>query len=181
METVTYINRWLLNPAHRPLDSVEFRSLRLHKEPWLCLSGFVRSPRRFSSGDFRLPSPAWFWKRSLLCRSDKVLTALPEERFRYPEDSDERLSGRRPCKGTDRNMKKFLSDDCRDICEHICRIVSLVESLTVVRKLFFLRVLTDPFSKSVKVSWPKLKGKLKSIPIIFSHNLLFLCYLQQFQ
>jgi hypothetical protein len=32
----------------------------------------------------------------------------------------------------------------------------------------------------VKVDWPKIKGKLKSIPIIFSHNLLFIFYLQQF-
>jgi len=32
----------------------------------------------------------------------------------------------------------------------------------------------------MKVYWPKFKDKLKSIPIIFSHNLLYLFVLQQF-
>jgi hypothetical protein len=49
-----------------------------------------------------------------------------------------------------------------------------------VRKLSVRHALTNPFSKSMKVDWSKIKGKLKSIPIIFSHNLLFLFCLQQF-
>jgi hypothetical protein len=40
--------------------------------------------------------------------------------------------------------------------------------------------LTNPFSKSVKVYWPKSKGKLKSNPTFFSHNILYLFGLQQF-
>ncbi len=78
--------------------------------------------------------------------------ALLEEMFRCPEGSGERLSERKPCKGIDRNRKKSLYDDCHDTCEHICRIASLVESLTVVRKLSCQCALTNPFSKSVKVS-----------------------------
>jgi hypothetical protein len=173
METVTYTNRWLLNPAHIPLYSAVRRNSRRHKAIRFCLSGFVLSLRNFSSGDFRLPSPAWFGKQSLLFRSDRVLTALPEEKFRCPENSDERLFGQRPCKGVSRNRKKFLFDDCRYICERICRIVSLEDSLTVVRKLFCLNALADTFSQFVKVSRRKLEGKMKSIPIIIFHNLLF--------
>ena len=74
----------------------------------------------------------------------------------------------------------FLSDGCRDIVERICRIVSWGESLTVVRRLSVQCALTNPFSKYVKVYWPKSRGKLKSIPIIFSHNILYLFELEQF-
>jgi hypothetical protein len=90
------------------------------------------------------------------------------------------LSGQRPCIGIDRNRKKFLFDDCLRICERICRIVSWEESLSVARKQFALYALANPFGKSMKVYWPKFKGKLKSNPIIFSHNLLYLFGLQQF-
>jgi len=90
------------------------------------------------------------------------------------------LSGRKPCIGIGRNKKKFLPDDCPDICERICRIVFWEESLSVVRKPYALYALAKPFNGFMKVYWLKFKGKLKSIPIIFSHNLLFLFYLQQF-
>jgi hypothetical protein len=90
------------------------------------------------------------------------------------------LSGQKPYRGIDLNRRKFLSDGCRDIVERICRIVFWEGSLSVVRKQSAQCSLANPFDKSVKVYWPKLKGKLKSIPTIFSHNLLFLRYLQQF-
>jgi hypothetical protein len=90
------------------------------------------------------------------------------------------LSGQRPCIGIDRNRKKFLPDDCLRICERICRIVFWEESLSVVRKPYALYALAKPFNELVKVSRLKFKGKLKSFPIIFSHNLLYLFVLQQF-
>jgi hypothetical protein len=52
--------------------------------------------------------------------------------------------------------------------------------LTAIPKPYALYALAKPFNGFMKVYWPKFKGKLKSIPIIFSHNLLFLFYLQQF-
>jgi hypothetical protein len=54
------------------------------------------------------------------------------------------------------------------------------ESLSVVRKLYAQYALAGPFDGLMKVYWPKFKGELKSIPIIFSHNLLYLFVLQQF-
>jgi len=119
-------------------------------------------------------------KHSRVCRNGKVSAALLEDRFRCLEGSDDTLSGQTPCTGIDRNRKTFLSDGCRDIVERICRIVFWEESPTVVRKLSVQHASANPFSKSMKVYWPKFKGKLKSIPIIFSHNLLYLFGLQQF-
>jgi len=119
-------------------------------------------------------------KHSRVFRNGKVLAALLEDKFRYLEGSGDRLSGQTPYRGIDRNRKTFLFDGCRDIVECICRIVFWEESLTVVRKLSVQHALTNPFSKFMKVYWPKVKGKLKSIPIIFSHNLLYSFGLQQF-
>jgi hypothetical protein len=119
-------------------------------------------------------------RHCLVYHNGKVSAALLEDRFRGREDSGEKLSEQKLYKGIDRGRKKFLSCNCRDICGRICRIVFWEENLTVVRKLSVLYALADPFSKSVKVYWPKLKGKLKSIPIIFSHNLLYLRGLQRF-
>jgi len=90
------------------------------------------------------------------------------------------LSEQKPYRDIDRNKKKSLFDNCLRICEHICRIVFLEESLSVVRKLFVQHALANPFNESMKIYWPKFKGKLKSIPTIFSHNLLYLFALQQF-
>jgi hypothetical protein len=119
-------------------------------------------------------------KHSHIFRNGKVLAALLAGRSRYLEGSDGMLSGQRPCIGIDRNKRKFLPDDCLRICERICRIVFWEGSPSVVRKPYALYALAKPFNEWMKVYWPKFKGKLKSIPIIFSHNLLFLCYLQQF-
>ncbi len=85
--------------------------------------------------------------------------------------SDDMLSGQKPCRGTVRNRKKFLFDDCRGRGEHICRIVFWEGNRAVARKPFALCASASPFGKSVKAYWPKFKGKLKSIPIIFSRNL----------
>jgi len=73
-----------------------------------------------------------------------------------------------------------MAAGCLRICERICRIVFWGESLSIVRKLYVQHVLANPFNGLMKVYWPKFKGKLKSIPIIFSHNLLYLFILQQF-
>jgi len=110
----------------------------------------------------------------------KVLTALLEDRFLCLEGSGDTLFVQTPYRGIDRNRKKFLFGGCRDIVERICRNVFWEENLTVARKLSALYPLANPFSKSVKVYWTKSKGKLKSITIIFSHNLLYLFGLQQF-
>jgi len=90
------------------------------------------------------------------------------------------LSEQKPYKGIDRNMKKFLSGDCHGIGEHICRNLVLAGSLSVVKKQSVRCTLASPFNKSRKVLWPKFMGELKSITIIFSHNLLYLFVLQQF-
>ena len=124
--------------------------------------------------------PVQFGKHSREYRSGIVLSAWRGDRSRCPAGSDDKLSEQKPYTGIDRNRKKFLSDDCRDISEHICRNVFWEGSLPIVRKRSVRCALANPFGKSMKVYWPKLKGKLKSIPIIFSHNLLFLCQLQQF-
>ena len=166
---------------HKLLFSAGYRNLRLRKERVLFVSECVQSRRKFSSLDVRLHLPECCVRLCRECRNDKVLSPSPSSRFRCLEETGDMLSGQMPCKEIDRNMRKFLLGGCLCICEHICRIVSLVESLTVVRKLSCRSALTKPFSKSVKVSWPKLKGKLKSIPIFFSHNLLFLCYLHHFR
>lgn len=180
METVTDINRWLLNPVHRLLGLAECRSLRRRKAFGLCLLGFVRSPRRFSNLGFRLLLPRWFVRHCLVYHNGKVSAALLEDRFLRREDSGEKLSGQKPYKGIDPGRKRFLSCNCRDICGRICRIVFWEENLTVVRKLYVLYELAGPFSRSMKVYWPRFKGRLKSIPIIFSHNLLYLFSLQRF-
>jgi len=180
MEIVKDISRWWLNPTRKPLGSTERRSLRWHKVFELCLSKPVRSRRRFSSLDVRLHLPMYCVKHSRVCHNGKVSAALLEDRFRCLEGSGDMLSGQTPYRGIDRNRKMFLSDGCRDIVAHIGRIVFWGESLTVVRKLPVQHALANPFSKSRKVYWPKVKGKLKSIPVIISHNLLYLFGLQQF-
>jgi len=180
MEKVTDINRWLLNPEHRPLGLVECRSLRRRTAFGLCLLGFVRSLRRFSSFDFRLPLPAWFGKHSPVYRNGKVSAALLEGRFRCLEGSGDRLSEQKPYKDIDRSRKKFLSCNFRGIAEHICRTRVLVGGLLVVRKLFVRCTLADPFDVAMETFWPKCTIKLKSITVIFSYNLLYLLALQQF-
>ena len=180
METVKDINRWWLNPGHRLLGSTECRSLRWRKVFGLCLSKSVRSRHRFSSLDVRLHLPMCCVKHSSVFRNGKVSTGLLEDSFRCLEDSGDRLFGQTPYKGIDRNRKKFLFDGCHNIAERICRIVFWEESLTVVRRLFVRCTLAGPFNESVKVLWPKPTGDFKSIPTIFSHNLLYLFGLQQF-
>ena len=162
----------------RPLGSVECQSLRWRKVFGLCLSKPARSRRRFSSLDVRSHLPMYCVKHSRVCRNGKVSAALLEDRFRCLEGSGDRLSAQMPCTGIDRNRKMFLSDGCRDIVERIRRIVFWEESLTVVRRLFVRCTLAGPFNESVKVLWPKPTGDFKSIPTIFSHNLLYLFGLQ---
>ena len=180
METVKDINRWWLNPGRRLLGPTECRSLRWRKVFGLCLSKFVRSRHRFSSLDVRSHWPMCCVKHSRVFRNGKVSTALLEDSFRCLEDSGDRLSGQKPYKGIDRSRKNSLFDGCHDIFERICRIVFWEESLSVVRKLFARCTLADPFNESVKVLWPKSMGDFKSIPIICSHNLLYLFGLQHF-
>jgi hypothetical protein len=67
-----------------------------------------------------------------------------------------------------------------ELDEHICRILVLVRSLSVARKLFAPRALASPFNVVGKVIWPKFMSELKSVTVIFSHNLLNLLVLQQF-
>jgi len=180
METVINIDRWLMNLRHKPLDPTECRSLRWRKAFELCLSESVQSPRIFSSLDFRLLLQEWFEKRCLGYRNDKVSVALHGDMFRCREGFGDMLSERKPCKGIDRNRRKFLCDDCHGIVERICRNVSLARNLSVVRKQSVRYSLANPFGKTAKVNWSKFTGKLKSIPLIFSHKLLCLLVLQQF-
>jgi hypothetical protein len=180
MEIVKDINLWLLNPGHRLPGSVECRSLRWHKVFEPCLSKSGQSLRRFSSPDVRLRLPMYCVRRFRGFRNGKVLIALPAGRFRCLEGSDDRLSEQKPYRGIDRNRKKFLFDGYPSICERICRIVFWEENPSVARKQSDLYALANPLSEKTKVFWPKFMGKLKSIPIIFSHNLLYLFMLQQF-
>ena len=120
-------------------------------------------------------------KHSRVSRNDKASAALLEDSFRCLEDSGDRLSVQRPYKGIERDRKKSLFDGCPDTVERICRIVFWEESLTVVRGLFVRRTLAAPFSKSVKVLRPKSMGDFKSIPLIYSRNLLCLFALQDFR
>jgi hypothetical protein len=100
--------------------------------------------------------------------------------FRYPEGFGDMLSERKPYKGIGRNRRNFLFGDCRDIVERICRIVSLVRNLSVVRRRFAQCTLAGSFNDFLKVLWHTSMGNFKSIPVIFSHNLLYLLVLQQF-
>ena len=180
METTKDINRWWLNPTRRPLGPVACRSLRWHKAPAPCLSKPVRNRRRFSNLDRRLRWPTYCVTSSRVSRNGKASAAWLEDRLRCLEGSGDTLSGQTPCTGIGRNRKMFLSDGCHDIVERIGRIVFGEESLTVVRRRSVRHALANSFNKSMKVYWPKSKGKLKSIPILFSHNLLYLFVLQQF-
>jgi len=60
-----------------------------------------------------------------------------------------------------------------------CRIRVLAGSLSIVREEFALCALAGPFNVFTKVIWPKFISELKSIAVIFSHNLLNLLGLQQ--
>ena len=180
METVTYTNRWSLNPEHRSLGSIEARSLRWSTAFEPCLSKHVRNLHIFSSLGFRLPLPEWCARHFHEFHNDKVLDALLSGRFRCPEGFADKLSEQKSYTDIDRSMKKFLFDGFRDIFVHTCRIPFWVENLTVVRKRSVRHALVNPFCKCVKVCWPKFNCKLKSIPTIFSHNLLYLFALQQF-
>jgi len=140
----------------------------------------VQSRRIFSSLDARLHLLKCCVKHCRVFRSGKALTASLLNRSRCPEDSVDKLSGQKSYTGIGLNMKRFLFDGCRDIGEHICRIVFEAESLTVVRRLFVRHTLAGPFNKSVKVSQPKFICDFKSNPIIFSRNILYLTNLQQF-
>jgi len=180
MEIVTDINRWLLNPEHKPLALTEFRSLSWHRVFEPCLLTLVRSRRIFSSFDARLHLPRYCVKRFCECRNGRVLVALLVNKFRCREGSVGMLSERTPYTGTDRNRKKSLLDNCLDIGERICRIASLEESLSVVRKQSVQLALASPFNDSLKVYWLNVVNELKSIPIIFSHKLLNLLVLCQF-
>jgi len=64
---------------------------------------------------------------------------------------------------------------------HINILFSDIYNVFYVKTLLTLASsLASPFDKSAKVHWPKCKGKLKSIPIILSHKLLYFLALQQF-
>ena len=180
MEIATDINRWLLNPVHRPLDSVECRSLRWHKVFELCLSKSVRSLRIFSNLDARSHLLTCCVKHFRVCRNGRVLVSMLSGRSRCREDFADKLSEQKPYTGIGRNRKSFLFDGCHGIVERICRICVLAESLSVVRKQSVRCTLAGPFNESVKVLWPKSMGDFKSITTIFSHNLLYLFALQQF-
>jgi hypothetical protein len=114
------------------------------------------------------------------CHNGRVWIALLANRFRCREDSVDMLSVQKPYRGIGRDRRKFLSDSCLGIGERICRIRALVESLSVVRKQFALCALASPFNVSTNVIWLKFISELKSITVIFSHNLLNLFGLQQF-
>jgi len=114
------------------------------------------------------------------CRNDKVWNALLAEKFRCPEGSVDMLFEQKPYRGIDGIRNKFLSDSCHDIDEHICRIRVLAGGLSVVRKLFAPCALASPFNVVGKVIWPKFMGELKSVTVIFSHNLLNSLVLQHF-
>lgn len=178
METVTDINRWLLNLKHRLLDSVECQSLRWRKVFELCLLKSVRSPRIFSSLDFRSHSPTCCVRRFREYRNGKAWIALPAGMSRCPEDSADMLSEQKPCTDTDRNMKKSLFDSCLCVVARTCRIDVLVESLLVARKQFVRYTLASPFLFLVKVFWPKSISEFKSTTTIFYRNLFNLFILQ---
>jgi hypothetical protein len=180
METVKDINRWWLNPGRMLRVLVERRILRWHKVPVLFGLARAQTRRKFASLGFRLPLQAWYEIRFRGCRNGKSLAASHADKFGCREDFDDRLSVRTPCRDIDRNMKKFAFRSCLDIGEHICRIRVLAESLSVVRKQSVQRALARPFKVLTKVFWPRSMGELKSIPVIFSHNLLCLLVLQQF-
>jgi len=178
METVTDINRWLLNLKHRLLDSVECQSLRWRKVFELCLLKSVRSPRIFSSLDFRSHSPTCCVTRFREYRNGKAWIALPAGMSRCPEDSADMLSEQKPCTDTDRNMKKSLFDSCLCVVARTCRIDVSVESLLVARKQFVRYTLASPFLFLVKVFWPKSISEFKSTTTIFYRNLFNLFILQ---
>ena len=180
METVKDINRWLLNPEHRPLGSVECLSLCRRKVFELCLSKPLRSRHIFSSLDVRLRLLKCFVKHSRVCRNGRAWALMLSCRSRCREDSVDMLSEQKPCTGIDRNRKRFLFDGCHGIVERICRICVLAENLSVVRKQSVRCTLACPFNESVKVLWPKSMDDFKSITTVFSHNLLYLFALQQF-
>jgi len=180
METVKDINRWWLNPKRKRLVEVRPQSLLRHIAFERCLSIFQRSRRRCASPDFGLPWPEYCEKLARGCRSGIVWIAWLAGRFRYPEGSGGRLSGQKPCIGIDRSRKKFLRDDCRDTAERICRIRVSAGIPSVVRKQFARRALASPFHVATKVVWPNFMGKLKSITVIYSHNLLTSSRLQRF-
>ena len=144
------------------------------------VSTLVRSQRRFGSLDSRLPLPECCERLFRGCRNDKVWIASPADRFRCPKGFVDMLSEQKPCRGIGRSRKKFLSDSCRVIGEHICRIRVLAESLSVMRKLFFQCTLANPFDVTKKIFWSKSTSELKLSTVIFSHNLLNLLVLQQF-
>jgi hypothetical protein len=84
------------------------------------------------------------------------------------------LSGQKPYIDIDQSRKKFLFDGYLSICVRNYQIASLEENLSVVRKPSLRYALAKPFNKSIKEYWPKFNGNLKSIPVIFSHNSLYL-------
>ena len=180
METVTDINRWWLNPERMRHDLVERRIPRWHKVPVLFGLACVQTRRKFANLGFRLPLQAWYEIRFPEYRNGKALAASHVDKFRCREDFDGRLSVRTSCRDIDRNMKRFASCSCLDIEEHICRIGVLAGSLSVARKQSVQRALAKPFKILMKVFWPKSTGKLKSITVISSHNLLYLLMLQRF-
>ena len=148
----------------------------------ICVCHFFhgQSRHRFSNPDARLRLLKYFVTSLLECHNDRALASLLAGRSLRREDSDEMLSGQKPCTGIDRNRKNSLFDNCRDIGERICRIVFCQESPSVVKKRSVQRALANPFNKSVKAYWPKFTDELKSNPTIFSHKLLKLLVLHQF-
>ena len=180
MEKVTDINRWLLNRERKQLVSIVRRSLRWCTATVRCLSKRVRSRHIFASLDFRLPWPACCEKLFHGCHNGRVWIASLASRFRCLEGSVDMLSEQKPYIGIGRDKRKFVSDSCLDTDEHICRIRVLASSLSVVRKRSSLCALAGPFNVSMKIIGPKFISELKSITLIFSHNLLNLFALQLF-
>ena len=180
MEKVTGINRWWSNREHKRCVLAECRNLRWLKAFEPCLSTPGRSRHKFSSPDARLRLLKYCVTHFLGCHNDKALVSLLAGRSLCREDSDEMLPVQKPCTDIDRNMKKSLCDNFRDIGERICRIAFWEESPSVVRKRSVQYASANPFNESVKVYWPKFTDELKSNPTIFSHKLLKLLVLHRF-
>ncbi len=180
MEKATGINRWWLNPKRKRLVEVRPQSSLLRTAFERCLSTFVRSRHRFASLDFRLPLPGCCERLFRGYRNGRVLIASLADKFRCPEDSVDKLSEQKPCRGIDRSRRKFVSDSFHDIGERICRTRVLAGSLSVVRKLVARCALANPLAVNKQVSWPKSMRELKSITTIYSHNLLSTFGLQRF-
>src|SRR4030043_607096 len=114
MEIVSGINRWLSNRERKHLGPIERRNRRRHRAfaPWL--SARVQNRRRYAS-----PVVRWLWPEYCEipcreCRSDTASTASLADMFRYREDFAGMSSEQTSCRGTGRNRRTSVCDDCRD-------------------------------------------------------------------